>query len=66
MYPTAAIDWYNRLMVGWNLSDSSDTRYTIQAVRDTLASHATFGHDTIALNTKVSVRQLLYGTAHRP
>lgn len=34
MYLTAIIDWYSRMIVGWNLSDTLDTVYVMQAVRD--------------------------------
>lgn len=34
MYLTAIIDWYSRMIVGWNLSDTLDTASVIQAVRD--------------------------------
>lgn len=34
MYLTAIIDWHSRLLVGWNLSDTLDTCYVIQAVRE--------------------------------
>ncbi len=39
MYLTALIDWHSRLIVGWNLSDTLDTTYVIQAVRDAVAAH---------------------------
>lgn len=32
MYLTAVIDWYSRKIVGWNLADTLDTSYVIQAV----------------------------------
>lgn len=32
MYLTAVIDWYSRKIVGWNLADTLDTTYVIQAV----------------------------------
>lgn len=32
MYLTAVIDWYSRKIVGWNLADTLDTAYVIQAV----------------------------------
>lgn len=32
MYLTAVIDWFSRKIVGWNLSDTLDTAYVIQAV----------------------------------
>lgn len=34
MYLTAIIDWHSRFIVGWNLSDTLDTCYVIQAVRE--------------------------------
>ena len=36
---TAIIDWYSRMIVGWNLSDTLDTGYVIQAVGDAVAAH---------------------------
>lgn len=39
MYLTAIIDWYSRMIVGWNLSDTLDTGYVIQAVKDAVAAH---------------------------
>ena len=36
MYLTAIIDWYSRMIVGWNLSDTLDTSYVIQAVKATM------------------------------
>ena len=41
MYLTAIIDWYSRMIVGWNLSDTLDTIYVIQAVKDAVAVHGT-------------------------
>ena len=41
MYLTAIIDWYSRMIVGWNLSDTLDTGYVIQAVKDAVAVHGT-------------------------
>lgn len=29
MYLTSIIDWYSRMIVGWNLSDTLDTIYVI-------------------------------------
>ena len=43
MYLTAIIDWYSRLIVGWNLSDALDTSYVVQAVRDAVEAHGTPG-----------------------
>lgn len=39
MYLTAIIDWHSRLIVGWNLSDTLDTFYVIEAVRDAIKKH---------------------------
>ena len=39
MYLTAIIDWYSRMIVGWNLSDTLDTTYVIQAVKDAVEAH---------------------------
>ena len=41
MYLTAIIDWYSRMIVGWNLSDTLDTIYVIQAGKDAVAAHGT-------------------------
>lgn len=41
LYLTAIIDWYSRMIVGWNLSDTLDTAYVIQAVRTAVAGHGT-------------------------
>ena len=43
MYLTAIIDWYSRMIVGWNLSDTLDTIYVIQAVKDAVAAHGVPG-----------------------
>lgn len=43
MYLIAIIDWYSRLIVGWNLSDALDTSYVIQAVREAVEAHGTPG-----------------------
>ena len=43
MYLTAIIDWYSRMIVGWNLSDTLDTGSVIQAVKDAVAEHGTPG-----------------------
>ena len=40
MYLTSIIDWYSRMIVGWNLSDTLDTIYVIQAVKDAVAAMA--------------------------
>ena len=39
MYLTAIIDWHSRLIVGWNLSDTLDTFYVIEAVREAIKKH---------------------------
>lgn len=39
MYLTAIIDWYSRLIVGWNLSDTLDSTGVIQAVQEAVAIH---------------------------
>ena len=41
MYLTAIIDWYSRMIVGWNLSDTLDTIYVIQAVREAVSKYGT-------------------------
>lgn len=33
MYLTAIIDWYSRMIVGWELSDTLDTFYVMKAVK---------------------------------
>ena len=43
MYLTSIIDWYSRMIVGWNLSDTLDTIYVIQAVKDAVAAHGVPG-----------------------
>lgn len=43
MYLTAVIDWYSRLIVGWNLSDTLDSSYVIQTVREAVEAHGTPG-----------------------
>lgn len=39
MYLTAIIDWHSRYIVGWNLSESLDASYAVQAVKDAVTSH---------------------------
>ena len=39
MYLTAIIDWYSRMIVGWNLSDTLDTTYVLQAVREAVQKY---------------------------
>ena len=39
MYLTAIIDWYSRKIVGWNLSESLDKTYAMQAVTDAVLLH---------------------------
>ncbi len=39
MYLTAIIDWYSRLIVGWNLSDTLDTNNVITAVQTAISTH---------------------------
>lgn len=39
MYLTAVIDWFSRKIVGWNLSDTLDTAYVIQAVQSAIAEN---------------------------
>ncbi len=41
MYLTALIDWHSRMIVGWNLSDTLDTVYVLQAVRDAVEAFGT-------------------------
>lgn len=38
MYLTAIIDWHSRYIVGWNLSDTLDTCYVTQAVKDAVTA----------------------------
>ena len=39
LYLTAIIDWYSRMVVGWNLSDTLDTACVLQTVTDAVAAH---------------------------
>lgn len=39
MYLTAIIDWYCRMVVGWNLSDTLDTSCIMQTVTDAVKAH---------------------------
>lgn len=39
MYLTAIIDWHSRLIVGWNLSDTLDTFYVIEAVKEAIRNY---------------------------
>ncbi len=39
LYLTAIIDWYSRMVVGWNLSDTLDTACVLQTVTDAVAGH---------------------------
>ncbi len=41
MYLTALIDWHSRMIVGWDLSDTLDTVYVLQAVRDAVDAFGT-------------------------
>ena len=41
MYLTAVIDWYSRMIVGWELSDTLDTRPVLNAVRDAVERFGT-------------------------
>lgn len=43
MYLTAIIDWFSRKIVGWNLSDTLDTLYVIQAVREAVEKYGVPG-----------------------
>ena len=43
MYLTAIIDWYSRMIVGWNLSDTLDTFYVLKTVRDAVERYGTPG-----------------------
>ena len=43
MYLTAIIDWYSRKIVGWNLSDTLDTVYVIEAVQEAVEKHGVPG-----------------------
>ena len=39
MYLIAVIDWYSRKIVGWNLADTLDTIYVIQAVQSAIENN---------------------------
>lgn len=39
MYLTAIIDWYSRMILGWELSDSLDTAPVLDAVKRAMATH---------------------------
>ena len=41
MYLTAIIDWYSRMIVGWNLSETLDTFYVLKTVQDAVSEHGT-------------------------
>ena len=43
MYLTAIIDWHSRYIVGWNLSDTLDTMYVVDAVKTAVSAHGTPG-----------------------
>ena len=43
MYLTAIIDWYSRKIVGWTLSETLDTIYVLQAVKEAISTHGTPG-----------------------
>ena len=43
MYLTAIIDWCSRLIVGWNLSDTLDTFYVIEAVKEAIRNYGVPG-----------------------
>ena len=48
MYLTAIIDWYSRMIVGWNLSDTLDNGYVIQAIKDAVAARKQALKDMVA------------------
>ncbi len=39
MYLTAIIDWHSRLIVGWKLSDTLDTCYVLETVKETVTKY---------------------------
>ena len=43
MYLTAVIDWYSRMIVGWELSDTLDTFYIMKAVRKAVGQYGVPG-----------------------
>ena len=64
MYLTAIIDWYSRMIVGWNLSDTLDTIYVIRAVKDAVAAHgmpAILNSDQGSQFTSSAYKDLLKG-----
>jgi len=43
MYLTAIIDWHSRLIVGWKLSDTLDTCYVLETVKETVSKYGVPG-----------------------
>jgi putative transposase len=43
MYLTAVIDWYSRLIVGWELSDTLDTAPVLDAMKDAVSTYGAPG-----------------------
>ena len=41
MYLTAIIDWYSRKIMGWELSDTLDTRPVLAAVKNAVDKYGT-------------------------
>ncbi len=39
MYLTAIIDWHSRLIAGWKLSDTLDTYYVLETVKETVSKY---------------------------
>lgn len=73
MYLTAIIDWYSRMIVGWNLSETLDTFYVLKTVQDAVDKYGTpailnsdqgsqfTSNDYKALLKSLSIRQSMDG-----
>ena len=73
MYLTAIIDWYSRMIVGWNLSETLDSFYVLKTVQDAVSEYGTpailnsdqgsqfTSNDYKALLKSLSIRQSMDG-----